>query len=116
MLPVILGSRPAPPDGGANRPPDRWSGRVKLSLARELWLGRASCACGTVATGELLDAAGRVDELLLTGEIGMAGGADTDLEIVAGRAGLVSGTAGADDRRRVIVGMKTVFHKWSLLK
>ena len=41
----------------------------------------------------------------------MAGGADTDLDIVPGRTRLVGSTAGADDGGFVIFGMKTCFHR-----
>ncbi len=111
----VLGSRPAPAYSDANRPPDWWSGSRKLGLGGELWLGRAGGADIAVATCELLDTSCRVDELLFTGEVRVAGRTDTDLDIISGRAGLVSGAAGADDRRRVVVGMKTGFHK-SLLE
>src|SRR5437762_1558269 len=52
-----------------------------------------------VTAGELLDAAGGVDELLLAGEEGMAGRADADLQVPLGRTGVVDGAARASDRR-----------------
>jgi len=110
-LTVTFGSRPAPAYSGANRPPDSRSGSRELGLGRELRLGRASCADIAVATRELLDAASRVDELLLTSKVRVACRADADLDVITGRAGLVSGAAGADDRRRVVVRMKTGFHR-----
>jgi len=90
-------------------------GRDELGLAAQLRLGRTGRAGRTVAAGELLDTASRVDELLLTGEVRVAGRADADLDVLAGGAGLVGSSAGADDRGVVVVGMKTSFHKSLLL-
>ena len=84
---------------------------VKLGLAGELRLGRACSADIAVAAGEFLDTTCRIDELLLTGEVRVAGRADTDLDILAGRARFIGGTAGADDRGVVVIGMKTGFHR-----
>jgi len=75
------------------------------------WFRGAGGADIAVPAGKFLDASGRVDELLLTGEERMAGGADTDLDIVPGRSRLVGSPAGADDGGFVIFGMKTGFHR-----
>lgn len=86
-------------------------GRNKLGLRGELGLGRAGGTHVAVAAGELLNATRRVDELLFTGEVGVAGCADTDLDVVLGGAGLVGGSAGTDDGGIVIIGMEAGFHK-----
>jgi uncharacterized protein YdiU (UPF0061 family) len=65
-----------------------------------------------VLLGEALDAAGGVNELLLTGEEGMAVRADFDIQPVAldGRTCREIVAAGAMHRYGVIVGMNTGFH------
>ena len=104
-------SRSAPADSGTIRLPDKRSGRMKLGLLGQRRLRCAGGANVAVATGKLLNTACRIDELLFTGEVRMAGRADTDLDILASRAGLVGSTAGANDRGGVIFGMKTSFHR-----
>ncbi len=47
------------------------------------------------AAVEFLDAAGGIDEFLLAGEEGVAGGADADFEFTTGGAHVVNGAAGA---------------------
>ena len=83
----------------------------RSGLGSELGLRRAGSASGTVPAGELLDTAGRVDELLLAREVGVAGRADTDLDILASGAGPVSGAAGTDDRGFEVFGVDAGFHK-----
>ena len=63
-----------------------------------------------VALRELVDAACGVDELLFTREERMAGGANTDFQVLPGRAGLIRSTARAVDRGFAIIGMNAVFH------
>ena len=63
-----------------------------------------------VTAGELLDAACGVHKLLFTGEKGVAGSADTNLQVAAGGAGVEDSAARASDRRLGIVGMNICFH------
>ena len=65
---------------------------------------------GTEALGEFLDAPRGIDELLLAGEVGMAGRADADLEVAFRAAGVVGRAAGAVDRGFFVVGMNICFH------
>ena len=58
----------------------------------------------------ILDAACRIDELLLAREKRVAGGADADLDVALGGAGVINSAAGATDRGLVIVGMNICFH------
>ncbi len=85
-------------------------GSGSLGFLCQRWLRGAGGAHIAIATGELLNTACRINELLLAGEERMTRGADTDLDVVPGRTRLVGGTAGADDRGFVIFGMKTGFH------
>jgi hypothetical protein len=63
-----------------------------------------------VPAGELLNSAGGIDKLLFAGKKRMAGGADADLDVLAGRAGMVDRTAGAANLRLVVVRMNVRFH------
>ncbi len=62
------------------------------------------------ATRKLLDAAGRVDELLLAREERMARGANTDLQVFAGGAGVIDLATGAADGGLGLIGMDIFFH------
>ena len=66
--------------------------------------------CAAITAGKLLDPTGGVDELLFAGEKRMAGGANANFDVPAGRAGMVDRTAGADHFRLVIVRMNVRFH------
>jgi hypothetical protein len=46
----------------------------------------------------------------------MAGRADADLDVPAGRAGVVDGPAGAGDRGFGVIGMETGFHGFEKAK
>lgn len=70
----------------------------------------AAGAGGTVALGELVHTTGGVDEALLTGEVRMAGGADTDTEVLHGGDRVIDGAAGAGDRRFEGLRMDVSFH------
>ena len=88
---------------GVNNPGDS---RNQLSL-----LGAGSGGLhAAVATGEFLDPAGGIDELLFAGEEGVTGGANTDLDIPACRAGMIDRAAGADNIRLVVLRMNVRFH------
>ena len=45
-------------------------------------LGETGSAIGAVTALEFVDASGGIDEFLFTGEKGMAGGANTDFDVV----------------------------------
>ena len=59
---------------------------------------------------EFVHTAGRIDELLLAGEKGMARGADAEAEILFGGAGVIDRAAGADDLAFHIFGVDIRFH------
>ncbi len=63
-----------------------------------------------VAAGEFLDPACGVDELLLTREKRMAGGADADFNITLGRTCMVNRAARAVDVGFEILRMNVGFH------
>ena len=75
-----------------------------------LFLGARLHAC--VAPRELLDPAGGIDELLLTGEEGVAGGTDADFQIPFRRAGVIDRAAGTANGGLGVVGMNLCFHGW----
>src|SRR5687767_14971924 len=79
--------------------------------------GRGGSAGGfleAVGAAELLaeafDAAGGVDEFLLAGEEGVAGGADVDVDLGGGAAGLEGVAAGAVDGTGLVAGVDLGFH------
>jgi hypothetical protein len=59
---------------------------------------------------ELVDAAGRVDQLLLAGEEGVAGIADFDVEILLSGPRLERVATDAGDGRLVVRGVETFLH------
>ena len=63
---------------------------------------------------ELLDAAGRIDELQFARVEGMANAADVDLQLLAGAARGELIAAAAGDAGDVVFGMDAVFHGLSL--
>jgi len=65
---------------------------------------------GAETPGEFLDAASRVDKLLLAGEEGVTSRTDTEAEILLGGAGMVDRTAGADDLTFHVLGVDIGFH------
>jgi hypothetical protein len=85
-------------------------GAITVSATDQLSLFDAGRFDRAVAAGELLDATGGVDELLFACEERMAGRANADLDVPAGRAGVVDGPAGAGDRGFGVIGMETGFH------
>src|SRR5690606_16179050 len=89
---TIRRRRPAP-KGGVRRGPDGLSSLLLLVLL-----------------AEALDAAGRVDELLLAGEEGVALRADVHREGLPGRARLDGGAAGAGDGDGLVRGMDVGLH------
>src|ERR1700683_1634350 len=58
---------------------------------------------------EFLHASGGVDELLLTGEKGMAGRANAEAQVLFGGAGVIDRAAGADDLAFHIFGVDIRF-------
>ena len=72
--------------------------------------GDANGLCGAEATAEFFDAARGIDEFLLAGEKGMAGGADADLEIAPGGAHVVNRAAGAGDGGLDVFWVNLCFH------
>ena len=64
----------------------------------------------TVSASEFLDSPRRVDELLLTSEKRMAGGAYTNLDIATSRPGAVDSATSASDRRLYIIRMDICLH------
>src|SRR4029077_15457681 len=72
--------------------------------------GARFAALETVLALEPLDTAGRVDQLLLSGEEWMAGRADLDVDGRDGGAGLDDVAAGTDDRRLVVPRMNAFLH------
>ena len=83
----------------------RNSRRVTVLKMSEMSL--LACA---VAASEFLDAACRIDELLLTGKEWVARGANADLDVAAGGTGVIDLTARARDGGLVVVGMDICFH------
>ena len=63
-----------------------------------------------VALGEFFHAPGGIDEFLLAGEKRVASSANTDLNILAGRAGVIHRAARAHDIGLVILWMNACFH------
>jgi hypothetical protein len=63
-----------------------------------------------VALGELVDAARGIDKLLFTREKRVAGGANTDFQVLTGGAGLIRRATRAVNRGFAIIGMNAVFH------
>jgi hypothetical protein len=64
---------------------------------------------------ELVYAAFSIDELLLAGEEGVAVRADIELHVLLGGPDLERFTAGAVNRRHLVVGMDALFHCYDLL-
>ncbi len=65
-----------------------------------------------VSPPEALDSTRGVDQLLLAGKEGMAGGADLHMDVAfVGRAGLESAPAGAIDVHELVGGMDLGFHR-----
>ena len=67
---------------------------------KEVWLDlfdSAGDANGAVALFEFVNAAGRIHKFLLSGEEGVAGGADAQLDVLSCGACLVSSAASAHD-------------------
>ena len=94
------------PDRGRLRPM-----KEKLFLCRfaqrHSRLGRLA---GAKAFREFLHASGGIDELLLTGEKGVAGRANTEAHVLFGGASVIDGATGADDLAFHIFGVDIGFH------
>lgn len=86
------------------RPEDRRQAGAKLLLPRA---GRRG---GAVTPREFLDAASGVDELLLAGKEGMAGGADADLNVLLGGTSVIDRSAGAGNLGLAIIRVNVRFH------
>ena len=83
------------------------------------FLARASCLGAAVTTSKFLDASRRIHELLFAGEKRMTSGANTDLNIIMCRAGMIHRSTCAYHVGLVILWMNTAFHlrkgAWNLL-
>src|SRR6266850_895054 len=73
---------------------------------------RASLPLLRVLPLEAIDAAGRIDQLLLAGEERMALRADLDAQLFLGRAGGPRLAAGAMHLNLVVLGMDLCFHEF----
>ena len=87
------------------RPAERGGYRIQLRV-----FAATRRLCAAVAARELLDSAGRIDELLFACEKRMAGGANTDFNITPRRTGVIDGTTGAGDVGLVILRMNVRLH------
>src|SRR5215217_1218636 len=100
--------------------------RRRSSMADEERAGVAAPALSSslrgvaagVALAEALDASRAVHQLLLPGEVRVAVGADLDVDVPAGRAGLPGVAAGAVHRDGLVVRMDIRLHgvpacRWS---
>ena len=76
----------------------------------QLTLGSAGRLRAAIAAREFLYAAGGIDKLLFAGEKWMASGANTDLDVLLGRTGVVNRAAGAGDVGLVVFRMDVRFH------
>ena len=63
---------------------------------------------------EAIDTSGCIHESLVAGVVGMAVGADLNVHIPTGRAGIVVGATGTGDRCGLIFWMDIRFHCYSL--
>ena len=78
---------------------------------RDRWLFVLGCTFSfAIFSHEFFDSSGRIDEFLLAGKKRMAGRADIDAHIAAGRANLKSIAAGAGYRTELVFGMDFCFH------
>ena len=64
----------------------------------------------TIAASEFLDAAGGIDEFLLTSKIGMTGSTNANLNIAASRPSAIDSSARAGNRGLRIVRMDISLH------
>jgi hypothetical protein len=86
--------------------PTTWSG---YSFA-QLTLGSTRRFRAAITASKFFNATGGVHEFLLAGEKRMTSGADTDFNIVTGRAGMIDGAARANDVGFQIFRMYVRFH------
>ena len=80
---------------------------------KEVWLGFLDGACDAnraVALLEFVNAASRIDKLLLAGEEGMAGGADAELDVLPSGACFIGGAACAHDHGLLVIWMNFWLH------
>ena len=87
--------------------PRRPSSRVQRPRGRP----RTLLLLHAVLAPEALDAASRVDQLLLAGEEGMTRRADVDVQLLLGRAGLEGVPAGTDGHGLVVGRMNAFLHR-----
>ena len=84
-----------------------WQKRLYNELS---FLFGAGSFRAAVSAGKFLDPARGIDKLLFASEKRMAGGADADFNIPAGRAGVINRATGAANVRLVIIRMDVRFH------
>jgi hypothetical protein len=102
----------------------RWSRIYSVSTVSKLDLPELGLGCWLRATKlhaavtlrELLNAACGIDELLLTREERMAGGADTDFQTTAGRTGVIDSATRAGNGCGLVIRMDVGFHNASRKK
>lgn len=79
-------------------------GEGNLGLLRAA-LGETWSASRAVTTLEFIDASGGIDEFLFASEKGVAGGANTDFDVVVRRARTIRRTASTHDDGFDVIGM-----------
>ena len=89
---------------------DKLSLRAFFGRLRLFYLLRFLLDFSRIALGELLDAACRVEQLLLAGKERMAIGADFHMDIGLGRAGKYGIAARAENRTLAVLGMGILLH------
>src|SRR5262249_50058193 len=104
--PLVRRRSPTTPRGLSALPLSRRPRRARDRHYSDSLLGRLLL----VPLAETLDAAGRVHQLLLPGEEGMALAADFQAQFFLGRAGLPGLAAGAVDQDFVKLGVQIRFH------
>src|SRR6476659_2744720 len=82
----------------------------RYNALSQLSLGSAGRLRAAIAAREFLHSARGIDELLFAGEKWMASGADTNLDVLLGRTGVINRTASAGDVGLVIFRMDVRFH------
>jgi hypothetical protein len=116
IAPPLLGNEESEIHAGNNGRTVRARGRaqppfaVQEKLSFFAGLDCASSAQSSVTAFELVHTPGRVDKFLFAGEKGVARGADTDFDVLAGRARAIRRTAGTNDDGFDVIGMNRGLH------
>ena len=90
-------------------PPARCEGAARASTVRRGWRARGSVLLRVFAA-EAVDAASRVEKLLLAGEERVASRAHVDAVAARSRVGFVGGPTGAGNGGLGVVGVRCCFH------